>query len=144
MKQYYSFVRRHASWLFLLVFTNILGSSAFAQTTSLGLSSGSGVQGGLVSLNLSLTADPTNLPAGLQWSFSYSAANIASLNVTAGPALTAAGKMVNCNPVAGSVTCLVMGANSTPIASGVVATVDVTLASTAPASITVPISNVMA
>src|SRR6266498_2208980 len=119
------------SALFLLVFALFLGCSAYAQSTNLGLSSGSGVQGGSVSLNLSLTADPTNPPAGLQWTFSYSATDIVSLSVTAGPALTAVSKTLSCNPTSGSITCLAMGGNSDPIGSGVVAVVGVTFTSTA-------------
>src|SRR5258707_221803 len=96
-----------------------LGCSAYAQP-SLSLNSGSAVQGTAVSLNLSLNAG-TSSPAGLQWTFSYSATDISSLTMAAGPALTAAGKTLNCNAITGSVMCLASGVNTNTISSGVVA-----------------------
>ena len=48
------------------------------------------------------------------------------LDVTAGPALSSAGKTVTCAGGAGAVTCVAWGLNSTTISDGVIANVSVT------------------
>ena len=119
------------------------GSFAYAQGPSLSLASGSALKGGALSLNLSLNA-ATSIPAGLQWTLSYSPSDISSLSATAGPALTGAGKTLNCNSSTGSVMCLASGMNATNINSGVVAVVTATLSPTSSSSLdSIPISNVM-
>ena len=118
----------------------LLGLSSLAQAqTSLNLASASAPPGGSVSLNLALAA--TTAPAGLQWTFSYSAGDVASLGVAAGPALTAAGKTLTCNAVTGSATCLAVGMNSNTIGNATVAVVTVTLASTSSSSVPISIGN---
>src|SRR5688572_12808673 len=102
------------------------GSCLFAQGTSLSLASGSGTQGGSVALNLSMTASG-NAPSGVQWKLSYPTSDVSSLSTAAGPALTAAGKAVNCSAASGSITCLASGMNANPIGNGVVAVVTVNL-----------------
>src|SRR6185312_5913377 len=47
------------------------------------------------SLTLSLSSPAGNEPAALQWTFSYPA-GVTGFTVTAGPALTAAGKSISC------------------------------------------------
>ena len=83
--------------------------------------------GGATALNLSLTSDPSNQPAALEWTFSYPTASVATLSVDAGPALSAAGKSVSCAAGANSYTCVAWGLNSNPISDGVVATLSLTL-----------------
>ena len=105
----------------------LFGSLAFGQTNTLSLSSGSAAQGGSVSLNLSLNA--SSAPSGLQWTLSYPQTNITSVTISAGAALTAAGKSLLCSSGAGSVTCLGSGMNANAVSNGVVAVVTATLAS---------------
>ena len=107
------------------------------------LGSGSATRGGSVSLNLSLNTSGS-APAGVQWTASYPASDVASVNATAGAALTAAGKSLTCNASGGTIICLTSGMNSSVINSGVVAVLQVTLTSTGSASsISLPLSNVM-
>ena len=91
-----------------------------------------------VSLSLTLTSSGDR-PTGLQWMLSYAPADVLSVHIAAGPALTAAGKTLNCSTASGSLTCLAVGMNSTAIPGGVVAVVTVTLAS-APSTSSVPIA----
>jgi len=71
------------------LFCFLLGSLAFSQTSSLSLSSGSAVEGGSVSLNLSLSASG-GAPAGLQWTLSFVPTDATSVVVAAGAALSGA------------------------------------------------------
>src|SRR6516165_4626694 len=89
----------------LLLAVVLSGSCAYGQSPVLSLASGSAVKGGSVSLNLSLNAG-ANAPAGLQWTISYTPTDITSLSAIAGPALTTAGKMLNCVTSVGAITCL--------------------------------------
>ena len=120
----------------LFLFCFLPGSLAFSQTASLSLSSGSAVEGGSVSLNLSLSGG--GAPAGLQWMFSFAPSDVSSIAVTPGPALASAGKNLTCNSVGGSVTCMAIGTTDSTIGNCVVATVTVTLAP-ATGGTTVPI-----
>jgi hypothetical protein len=115
------------------VIAALLTASAFAQT-SLTLSS---VPGSTGSSNFSVSA---SIPSGsnlalLQWQFTFSPSSIASLAVTAGPALTAAGKTLTCGVSAGIYSCIAYGLNNNLIASGVLANVTATLTSAASAGI---------
>ncbi|MCC6395361.1 MAG: hypothetical protein IT167_32535, partial [Bryobacterales bacterium] len=113
----------------------------FAQGVTLALSSGGGTPGSTVNLNITLTSSST-LPASLQWSMGYSAADVSSITVNTGTAAAAAGKTVTCNPVSGSLNCLVFGFNTTTMSNGVVATVVVTLsASTGKTSTAITMSS---
>ncbi|MCC6586625.1 MAG: hypothetical protein IT168_07900, partial [Bryobacterales bacterium] len=126
--------------LFLTVFF-LCAAPLFAQGVTLALSSGSGTPGSTVNLNITLTSSST-LPASLQWSMGYSAADVSSITVNAGAVATAAGKSVTCNPVSGSLNCLVFGFNTTTMPNGVVATVAVTLsASTVKTSTAITMSS---
>ncbi|MCZ2147188.1 MAG: hypothetical protein LC126_05375, partial [Bryobacterales bacterium] len=108
---------------------------------TLALSSGSGTPGSTVNLNVTLASSSTQ-PASLQWTMGYSAADVSSITVSAGAVATAAGKSVTCNPVSGSLNCLVFGFNTTTMANGVVATVAVTLSpSTASTSTAITMSS---
>src|SRR5436853_7807103 len=91
-----------------------------SQQSSLSLASGTAVQGGSVSLNLSLSASTSS---AVQWTLSYSAADVASVSVAGGPVLTSAGKTAQCRTTSNAVICLASGLNSTTIPDGVVATV---------------------
>ena len=95
----------------------------YGQSDSLTLSSGVSAPGGTVTLNLSLSIPAGQQPAGMQWTFTYPAAAIASASTVTGAAATAAGKSVLCNGSSGIYTCLVSGTNSSPISGGVIASI---------------------
>ena len=97
---------------------------------ALTIASGAGTPGATVNLNLQINSTGMQ-PASLQWTMNYAAADVTSINVTAGAVATAAGKSVSCNIVsAGTLNCIVFGLNSTPISNGVIATAAVTLSPT--------------
>ena len=120
----------------------LVGSCAYGQTGSLSLASGSIPSGATISLNLSLSASIA--PAAVQWAFSYSASDVTSISVAAGPALTAAGKSLSCNTANGSTICLASGLNANTIANGVVAVVNITLAVTSSGSVPIAIGSTYA
>ena len=113
--------------LFVLL---LLAGAAYGQSLNLALSSGSTVPGGAVSLNLSLASIGQTSPAGLQWKLTYSAADISSIQMIAGPAATAAGKSISCTGASGSYTCLLTGLNQSVMADGVVAIANITASAT--------------
>src|SRR4051794_9360199 len=91
-------LQRSRSWCVLqFLFLAAVVSAGFsrAQTTGLTLSSAAGSAGTTVSLPLSVTSTNAQ-PAALQWTLSYAASNVASIDVSAGPAAVAAGKSVSC------------------------------------------------
>ncbi len=98
-----------------------------AQT--LNLSSTTIASAGAAALSLTFSAGTTPA-AALQWTIQYPATGISAIAATAGPALTAAGKTLQCTPGTGAYTCVASGMNSTAIASGVVATLAVTAGGT--------------
>lgn len=108
-------------------------NSLFAQNPTLSISSASAIPGGTVNLPISLNA-PGPQPSGLQWTLGYSSAQISGMYIAAGPAATSAGKTVSCATGSGQYNCMVAGPNAQGIASGVVATVQVTLAPAAATS----------
>jgi uncharacterized protein (TIGR03437 family) len=116
----------------------------FGQSDSLALSSGSATQGGSVSLNFSLTSPAGSEPAALQWTFTYSSSDIATISASAGPASSAAGKSIICSASPGSYTCLLSGINTNVISNGVVAIVNVTLSPSMTSSTTISVANPIA
>jgi trimeric autotransporter adhesin len=121
--------------------TASISLTASGTTSSLSLSSGSVLEGGSLSLNLTLNGSG-GAPAGLQWTFSFVPSDAASVVVAAGAALGSANKTLTCNSVSGSVTCLTAGMNDSTIANGVVATVTVTLSpATSGATVPIVVSN---
>src|SRR5580693_6587510 len=73
--------------------------AAFAQVglDSLVLSSGTAASNGSVALGLELTSLAGSEPAVIEWTLTYFPANVAFISVSAGAALTAAGKTLNCS-----------------------------------------------
>jgi hypothetical protein len=104
----------------------LLSSLGAAQTAALSLASGSGSPGSVVVLNLSLTSTVTQ-PTDLQWTINYPTKDFSSLTVSAGPAITAAGRSINCNNTPGASTCVVWGMSSSGISNGVAATLSFTI-----------------
>ncbi len=103
---------------------------AFGQDT-LALSSGSGVQGGAVTLNLSLSSPAGSAPAGVQWTLTYAAGNIATISAVASPSATAAGKTIACLSSPVSYSCLLSGTTDAAIGNGVVAVINLTMTGSA-------------
>jgi hypothetical protein len=89
-----------------------------------------------------LTSAAGSNPDGLQWTFSYPAASVKSFSVTPGPALTSAGKTINCAGGANSYICLTNGLNTNVIPDGNVAIVTVALAQGV-SSISIGVSDIL-
>jgi uncharacterized protein (TIGR03437 family) len=105
----------------------------FAQHTTLSVSSATAIAGETVNLAISLDV-PGRQPSGLRWTLRYSQAQISAIYIGAGPAAIAAGKTASCSAASGQYTCVVAGPNALGIASGVVATAQITLAPAAATS----------
>ncbi|MGH9584483.1 MAG: cohesin domain-containing protein, partial [Bryobacteraceae bacterium] len=110
---------------YLAVFLPFLGLPSAAQQLGLSLTSATGAAGGNVTLSLSL-ASVSNQAASLEWTVTYSAADITAVSVV--PAGSASAKQVQCNSKTGSTTCIVAGLNDDAIPSGIVANVAFQLA----------------
>ena len=98
-----------------------------AQTSSVSLSSVAISPGVSVVLSLSLSASGT-APAGLAWTFVYPLSQVTAVSAVAGLAATAAGETLYCDSEPGLLTCLLIGLNGNPMASGVVANLQLTFA----------------
>jgi hypothetical protein len=133
----------------------VVGGNLLMSQSSLALSSGAAAPGGSAVLSLSLTSKPQHAsrsafrqrgrtyPAALQWTIGYPAASVSALNVSVGAVLTRSRKSVNCSPATGGYNCIAWGMSSNGIPDGVIATITVTLASTATGSIPLTVSNAM-
>ena len=110
--------------------------------SSLTLSSAPVPLGGSTALNLSLASPASNRPVAVQWTFNYPATSMGSVTVSAGPALSSAGKTLSCIPGGNSYKCVAWGMNSNVISDGVVATLSVTPSGSGLVPVT--ISNVLA
>ena len=113
-------------------------AAAPGQSISLSLASASTPSGGTVTLPLTATA--STVPAAVfGWRLQYPAASIRSINVVASGTAVAAGKGVQCSSATGGVNCILTGLNSSNIANGVIANVQIALATSA-AGTSVPVS----
>src|ERR1017187_3685066 len=123
---------------FILLTALLLPLSNLLQAqTSLALSSAIATPGGTAALNLSLSSPPSSPLVAVQWTFAYPAASVGSLTVSAGPALSSAGKTLSCTGGVNSYTCVAWGMNSNPISDGVVATLSVTLSGSGAVPVTI-------
>jgi hypothetical protein len=113
---------------------------AFGQD-ALALSSGAATQGGTIALSLSLTSPAGSEPAAIQWTLTYDAGEVASIAAVAGASASAADETIVCYSSAGSYTCMVAGMNDAIIQNGVVAVINLTMASSA-ATTTVSVTEV--
>jgi hypothetical protein len=111
-----------------------------AQTSNLSISSASANPGGATALGIVLTVSG-NAPAGLQWTVTYSPAQISGISITLGPAASSAAKVLYCTSGTGAVTCLLIGLNQNMIGSGVVAHVNATIAPGATTVSTIQLTN---
>jgi uncharacterized repeat protein (TIGR01451 family) len=112
----------------LAVTLGLLALPLFGQTDSLALASGIAGADQTASLNLSVTSPAGSEPAALQWTFTYTPSAITSLTASIGSAASAAGKTLSCASGSGTYTCVLYSMNTTTIANGVVAVVNVTIA----------------
>lgn len=103
----------------------------------LSLSSASGASGGAVTLNISLNDAYTLRSGGLQWTLNTPADQVVSFTTLAGPAAASAQKSLYCS----NQTCILEGINTTPLSSGVVAVVTLTLSTTATGNLLIQLSN---
>jgi hypothetical protein len=95
---------------------------------SLALSSGTAGSNGGIALNLSLTSPAGSEPTAVQWTLTYPPANVVSISVNSGAAITAAGKSLNCFGGGGTFSCVASAMNSAIISNGVVGVVNLTMA----------------
>jgi hypothetical protein len=110
----------------------VLQFPALAQQATLALGSGNAAQGGSANLGLTMTTSGGEQPASVQWTMTYPAQDIASVNVTAGTSDAAAGKSISCSSTPGSTICVTYGMNSTVIADGNLANATFVVAPGAP------------
>src|SRR5260221_3205336 len=101
----------------LLLFVSM---ASFAQDALLTLSSGAASPGGSVSLSVNLALNGGIQPASVQWSLNYPAEDFDSVQLSASPATTIAGKSIQCTASTGSTSCLLIGLSVNPISSGLV------------------------
>jgi hypothetical protein len=126
-------------------FFAILIGPAYSQSVTLTTGSGSGAPGATVNIGISVASSGGAQPAGLQWTLSYSSADISNITVTADSAATSAGKSVSCSSSSGSTICVIFGLNTTTIANGSVAVASFQIApASQAASIPIQISGVVA
>lgn len=114
-------------------------SGALLAQPSLGLTSATTTSGNPASLALTLAAGDSQ-PTALQWTLGYPASSVSAFTVTAGPALTAAGKSLLCGGTADAYMCMAYGLNQVAISDGVVAVVSMTPVSNA-SSVPVAVSQ---
>ena len=91
---------------------------------------GLGVKGQNVVLNLSVASITNQLPAILEWQFSYPPADLVFISSSEGPSALAAGKSITCNGGSGSYICIAAGINKNAIPDGVLATLLFTVSAT--------------
>src|SRR5580693_3609217 len=108
----------------------IAARASFGQAgpDSLSLSSGAAASNGAAALNMALTSPAGSAPAAIQWTLTYPPANVVSISVNSGPALTAAGKALNCFGGSGTFSCVASALNASAISNGAVAVVNLTMA----------------
>jgi hypothetical protein len=122
-----------SNFLFLLGFA--AQSTVFGSST-LSVSSVSATPGTSVQVAISLQSG-SGQTQGLQWTLSVPSGTVTAFSTVAGDAAIVAGKTMNC---AGN-TCVLSGMNATPIGNGVVALVNLSIASTATGSIPVQLTT---
>ncbi len=117
--------------------------AAWAQT-AVQVEPGTAVAGGSGSLNISITSTSSSASTALEWTLSYSATDISNMNLTAGAALTSAGKSLSCASGTGEVRCIVWGLNTKAIPNGVLATATFAVSLHAPTSLALDLTGLTA
>ena len=121
---------------YIILLLVIQTSAAICQNVALSMGSGSASPGGTVVLGLSMAASGGALPSALQFTANYSATDVTAASAAAGASAVAAAKSLQCQPRAGSITCVLFGLNTTTIGNGIVANLTFTIASNTAASAT--------
>lgn len=112
---------------------------AACQQVQLSLPSANVTKGGSASIGLALADSGGAQPASIEWTMSYSGADITGAKVALGSSPTGAGKTVSCNNSTGGAVCTVYGLNDSVLSAGTVATITFTVSSTTSSS-TIPIT----
>ena len=133
-------------YTFIAILAVLCCTPVFSQTDSLALSSAVVPPGGTATLSLSLSA-PGSQVAGLQWTIVYPPSTVVAITASAGSAATSALKSLECAGSPGTYSCFLTGLNASGlnenlIPNGIVASVSVTISSTA-ASVPLGITNAM-
>jgi hypothetical protein len=84
---------------------------------------------GTASANISLYSTKAAEPAALEWTLQFPVSSVSSVSVVDGPALASAGKIVVCAGHPGFSKCLITGANNRTIENGVIASLNIVVAS---------------
>lgn len=116
--------------------------AAVAAPAMLQLSSGTAGAGESVSLAVTL-AGGARLSA-LQWTLRYPAGSFSSVQITLGPAASAAGKGLACHTASGTVHGVIVGLNATTIGDGIVANALLRTASVATGVTPLEVANPLA
>ncbi len=105
---------------FIALAMGLLTAPAGAQQLALALASGGVAAGGSVTLNLSLAAT-TSPASSIQWTLTYTTADIVAVNVTPGSSLGS--KQLECASKTGMTTCVAAALSDSPFSSGTLANV---------------------
>jgi len=116
----------------LAILACLFAFPAWSQMASLSLGGAAGTPGSTVTVDLVLGGG-VNV-SGLQWDLNYPAPDLDFVGSQAGAQMVAAGKSLRCSGTGGRTTCLVFGLNQNSISSGVVASVQLAIASTTTAA----------
>lgn len=104
----------------IAILVALVTTPALAQQLSLSLASGTVAAGGSITLSLSLVSASTQ-PAAIQWTLTYSTADITSVNVAQGSG--AGSKQIQCASQPGMTTCIAAALSDTAISPGNLANV---------------------
>jgi hypothetical protein len=113
----------------------LLAAPAVFGQTLLQVVPGTATPGGAGSAEITInSSSSSDEPSALEWTLTYSSTALNSVALTAGPALSSAGKSLSCLTATGQIQCVVWGENDTPIANGVLETASFMVSSPAPPS----------
>lgn len=134
--------RSFVSLLFCSLF--FLAVNTNAQQVALTTTASSTTPGASSTVNFTIANQGGAQPASVQWAFTYPSADVVGINVVAGPAATAANKLVSCSGGSGTVSCIAYGLNTSVISNGIIATATVTISpSTSATSVPIQVSSVI-
>ena len=117
---------------------------AFAQT-GIKVVPGTAVAGGSGSASITINSpSSTSDPSALEWTLTYSTSALSGMKLTAGTALSSAGKSLSCSSGTGQVRCIIWGENTKSIPNGLLATANFVVSLHAPASSTLGLTGLTA
>jgi len=135
----YTYNRAVIAALSFLITTGVCLAQVTVQAGSVSVTAG-----GTGSVNISMSAASGSSPAGVEWTLTYSTTAISGMTLTASSTVTAAGKTLTCASSTGSVKCILEGLNTTAIPNGVIAVAQFTVSTSAPSSLSIGITGVVA